>query len=253
MCKIHKTTIHKNMILTDENERTWPVKMNRYIGGFLAVTLLLGGCSQKDDENHNSKKDHVKTVQQRKGTKHQVAHIDGVTKVDGIILVNKSVPIAKGYNKGEDAVAKTQLSKMISDGRKEGLNIIYRSGFRSYAEQTQLYNSYVQRDGKKAADKYSAAPGTSEHQTGLAFDIGTNPSNSDFKTAFGSTAEGRWLAKNAYKYGFILRYPKGKEKITGYQYEPWHFRYVGKKAAKAIHDQKTTLEEYLDYGYNKRK
>lgn len=231
-------------------------KMKQYFGGILAATMLLSGCAQNDDDGQQkNKKEDVKTAQhnQQKNTKHQVTHKNGVTKVDGIIFVNKSVPISKDYNKGEDPVAKAQLNKMIEDGRKAGLNIIYRSGFRSYAEQTQLYNGYVQRDGKKAADKYSAAPGTSEHQTGLAFDVGTNPSNSDFKTSFGKTAEGKWLAKNAYKYGFILRYPKGKENITGYQYEPWHFRYVGKKDAKAIHDKNTTLEEYLNYGYSKSK
>nr|WP_262588498.1 M15 family metallopeptidase [Staphylococcus sp. IVB6181] len=94
--------------------------------------------------------------------------------------------------------------------------------------------------------------GYSEHQTGLAFDVGSNRYNKDFLKEYGETPEGKWLAKHAHEYGFILRYPKGKEQITGYQYEPWHFRYVGKKTAKAIYDKQLTLEEYLDYGYDKK-
>ncbi|GEP84924.1 D-alanyl-D-alanine carboxypeptidase [Staphylococcus piscifermentans] len=225
--------------------------MKKYLGVILAATVTLTACGEKSEGEKTSKKESAIHTEQISKQKHQIKKENGVTKIDNLILVNKKVPISKSYNKGEDAVARTQLNKMIEDGRKHGLNILYRSGFRSYAEQTQLYNSYVQRDGKAAADKYSAAPGTSEHQTGLAFDVGTNPSNADFKEAFGQTREGKWLADNAYKYGFILRYPKGKEKITGYQYEPWHFRYVGKKDAKKIHAQKLTLEEYLDYGYKK--
>ena len=113
------------------------------------------------------------------------------------------------------------------------------SGYRSYDYQAQLYNGYVARDGKEAADRYSAQPGKSEHQTGLAFDVGSIDNN------YGETAAGRWLAAHCADYGFILRYPPGKEHITGYMYEPWHIRYVGASTARAIMSSGLTLEEYL--------
>ena len=115
------------------------------------------------------------------------------------------------------------------------------SSYRSYDYQVNLYNNYVKSDGKDAADTYSARPGFSEHQTGLAVDI----YNKELPyTSFEETKEFEWMQKNAYKYGFILRFPKDKVNITGYQYEAWHYRYVGKKAAKYIHDHNITLEEY---------
>lgn len=113
------------------------------------------------------------------------------------------------------------------------------SGFRSYTVQKNLYNSYVRRDGAENADRYSARPGHSEHQTGLAFDI--NYADDRFK----GTPEASWLAENAYKYGFILRYPEGKEPITGYMFEPWHYRYVGVENAAKIYASGLTLEEYF--------
>ena len=113
------------------------------------------------------------------------------------------------------------------------------SGFRSYSTQKVLYNSYVQTDGVEAADTYSARPGHSEHQTGLAFDVG----NIDY--GYGDTDAGRWLNDHAHEYGFIIRYLKGKESITGYVYEPWHIRYVGLNVASEIHTRGITLEEYL--------
>ena len=104
-----------------------------------------------------------------------------------------------------------------------------------------MYDRYVKRDGKKKADIYSARPGYSEHQTGLCTDINTVDSS------FANTKEAKWLADNSYKYGFILRFPKGKEDITGYKYEPWHYRYVGEETAKIIYDEDLTLEEYYAY------
>ena len=109
----------------------------------------------------------------------------------------------------------------------------------SYAYQASLYNSYVAQDGQELADTYSARPGHSEHQSGLAFDIGA------LDNGYGNTPGGRWLNAHCADYGFILRYPAGKESITGYQYEPWHVRYVGKEIASRIMSQGITLEEYL--------
>lgn len=135
--------------------------------------------------------------------------------------------------------------KMFNDMKKIGLNLIVRSSYRSYSYQTTLYNNYVARDGKEAADTYSARPGYSEHQTGLAIDVGT-PSTSNLGD-FENTEEFKWMQENAHKYGFILRYPSDKVLITGYQYEPWHYRYVGVDVATKIKNTGLTYEEYYEY------
>lgn len=137
--------------------------------------------------------------------------------------------------------AKETFETLSQEAKKDGMTIIAMSSYRSYDYQVNLYNNYVKSDGKDAADAYSARPGFSEHQTGLAVDI----YNKELPyTSFEETKEFEWMQKNAYKYGFILRFPKDKVNITGYQYEAWHYRYVGKKAAKYIHDHNITLEEY---------
>lgn len=163
-----------------------------------------------------------------------------MTYMDGILIVNKTYPLPQNYNPGVNPEAKAALDKMFAAAKAEqNLKMWVCSGFRSYTVQKSLYNSYVRRDGAKAADRYSARPGYSEHQTGLAFDI----NYADYR--FKNTSEAKWLAANAYKYGFILRYPEGKESITGYMYEPWHYRYVGVESAKKIFDSGLTLEEYF--------
>ena len=168
------------------------------------------------------------------------------TYINGILIVNKQYPIPSTYNKGEDAEATKALENMLSDGKDAGYDYVPFSGFRSYEYQTTLYNRYVNRDGKEAADRYSARPGHSEHQTGLAWDIGEKGQEDLWLTdEFGETKAGKWLMNNAHKYGFILRFPEGKEHITGFMYESWHYRYVGVKHAETIHEQNVTLEEYL--------
>ena len=117
------------------------------------------------------------------------------------------------------------------------------SGYRSQYTQTSVYNSYAQKDGVTAADRYSARPRYSEHQTGLAADLGNG--TCDLEICFGNTSAGKWLESNAHKYGFIIRYPKGKESLTGYQYEPWHLRYVGKELAIQIYKTNQTLEQFF--------
>ena len=127
---------------------------------------------------------------------------------------------------------------MSNAAKKDGLHIYNVSGYRSYNTQKSLYNGYVSRNGQAKADTFSARAGTSEHQTGLATDVNS------VSDSFANTKEYKWLINNSYKYGFILRYPKGKEFITGYKYEPWHYRYVGKDVAKIIHEKNITYEEY---------
>lgn len=138
--------------------------------------------------------------------------------------------------------AKKAFEKLSKNAKKEGLNIIAMSSYRSYEYQVTLYNNYVKTDGQEAADTYSARAGYSEHQTGLAVDV----YNLELPyTSFEKTKEFEWMQKNAYKYGFILRFPKDKVNITGYQYESWHYRYVGKKVAKHLYKNNLTLEEYI--------
>lgn len=162
-----------------------------------------------------------------------------ITYIDGILIANKTYPLPSTYNPGIDPTANAALQEMFSAAAKDGLSLFIRSGFRSYSTQEMLYNNYVARDGKAEADRYSARPGHSEHQTGLGFDI--NKADSSFE----GTPEAIWLAENCYKYGFIIRYPQGKEHITGYIYEPWHVRYLGVDTATAVYESGLCLEEYL--------
>lgn len=137
--------------------------------------------------------------------------------------------------------AKEAFETLSEEAKKEGMNIIAMSSYRSYEYQVDLYNRYVETDGKEAADTYSARAGYSEHQTGLAVDV----YNKELPyTSFEQTEEFTWMQENAYKYGFILRFPKDKVNITGYQYESWHYRYVGEEVAEYIHKNNLTLEEY---------
>ena len=160
------------------------------------------------------------------------------------MVVNKKHKLPADYNPGETPIAGEKVRELIQKMQELGFSISNQySGFRSYEYQTQLYQNYVNKDGKEAADTYSARPGYSEHQTGLAFDIlngaggllGENPQ--DEKAI-------EWLHSHAHEYGFIVRFQEGKEAITGYQAEAWHIRYVGDIAEK-IYTSKQTLEEYF--------
>lgn len=125
-------------------------------------------------------------------------------------------------------------------------DLFARSGYRSYSTQVSLYNSYVANHGQAAADTFSAKPGQSEHQTGLSMDITCESMNFLLDDTFGQTDEGKWVAENAHRFGFIIRYPKGKEDITGYMYEPWHIRYLGVEMATDVYESGLTLEEYFE-------
>ena len=137
--------------------------------------------------------------------------------------------------------AKDAFEEMSKAAKKEGLKIIAMSTYRDYAYQTDLYNKYVKQDGKEAADTYSGRPGFSEHQTGYAVDV---YNDDESYTNFHVTEEFKWMQEHAKEYGFILRFPEGKENETGYQYESWHYRYVGLEAATYITEKNITLEEY---------
>lgn len=146
------------------------------------------------------------------------------------------------------------LQAMSSAAAKQGAYLMLASGYRSYSLQIAVYNGYVKSNGLAVADASSARPGHSEHQTGLAADLEPISRNCELDQCFENTPEGKWLAANSYKYGFIIRYPKGKEALTGYEYEPWHVRYVGVALAAQIQESSQTLEQFLgaptytDYG-----
>ncbi len=167
---------------------------------------------------------------------------NGITYIDGVLVVNKTYSIPSTYYTGDlTSETRSNMNNMFADAASIGLNIYLSSGFRSYNTQKSLYNNYVSYDGKELADTYSARPGHSEHQTGLAFDV------NQIDDTFIGTPEAIWLSDNCWRYGFILRYPSGKTNETGYKYESWHFRYVGTELAKKLYNDGDwiTLESYF--------
>lgn len=168
------------------------------------------------------------------------------------IIVNKKRPIASNYspqdltNVGSTKMrseAGNALKQLLSQAGNQNLPMQAISAYRSYATQKSTYDGYVQQDGTAKADTYSARPGHSEHQTGLAVDVGNGVCN--LEICFGETPAGKWLVANAPVYGFIIRYEQNKSTITGYQYEPWHLRYVGKELAGELQKTGQTMEEYF--------
>ena len=144
------------------------------------------------------------------------------------------------------AAAATALEKMFVGASADGYKLEISTAYRGYNYQKSLYDGYVSSQGQAAADQESARPGYSEHQTGLAVDIRNAADTCSLEACFGATPEGEWLAANSYKYGFILRYPADKQAVTGYEYEPWHFRYVGTDLAGEMHKTHSkTLEEFF--------
>jgi D-alanyl-D-alanine carboxypeptidase len=140
---------------------------------------------------------------------------------------------------------KTSIERLFEQAGKQGIKLRLGSGYRSADTQETLYESYVSEQGQPQADKYSARPGYSEHQTGLAADIVSNDNYCYLQECWANTPEGKWLASNAHKFGYIVRYLKGKQSITGYNYEPWHIRFVGVDTATKIYNSGKTMEEYF--------
>ena len=182
---------------------------------------------------------------------------NGISYVDGNIIVNKTYSLPESFvpvNPYSGSVdsdwcincidkdAMEAFKIMKSDASSLGLNIYISSGYRGYNRQVTLYNNYVSQDGKDAADRYSARAGHSEHQSGLCFDLNS------VNDSFTNTSEGKWVNDNAYLYGFVIRFPKGLESETGYQYESWHLRYVGRELAKKLYNDGNWLSLEGYYG-----
>ena len=247
--------------------------MKKYITTIVTVTLVvlilaLGGyyyltkddtptspqqTAQKDNKKSSSTKEDNKTNTNNENTPSTNGKtpetVSQPTIINGIVLANKKHPLPTNYNPGENPVARQKVNKLISDAQALGLNVSNQvSGFRAYSTQAGLYNNYVAAHGKQEADRFSARPGYSEHQTGLVFDLidnqgqllGAEGTNESSKKA------AEWLEKNAHKYGFIVRYKPEFVEKTGYMEESWHIRYVGEDVAKTIHARNISLEEYLN-------
>ena len=164
-------------------------------------------------------------------------------------LVDADVRFSFNYKNDKRKLRKPAaeaLKKMFKAAEKQKIILYGVSGYRSYARQKQIYDQNVAVRGRSATDTVSAKPGSSEHQTGLTIDISAKSVGCRLSQAFADTKEGKWVAKNAHKYGYIIRYPNGKSKITGYHYEPWHIRYVGVTVATYLYKNKLTLEEYYN-------
>ena len=167
-----------------------------------------------------------------------IERIDGITYVDGIMIANKTYTLPAGYDPGIRKEAADALAEMQDAAAAEGLSLFVVSAYRSYYTQEAVYAGWVSRDGREQADTYSSRAGHSDHQTGYTFDLNS------LDQSFAYTQEGIWLAEHCAEFGFIIRYPEGKEMYTGYIYEPWHVRYVGIEKAKAITESGLSLEEY---------
>lgn len=187
------------------------------------------------------KKPKPKEVKQELEKTYEVVNKDGIYYIDDIMIVNKTYPLPAEFNPGglsEEFM--DAFYQMQSAAELDGIELWIQSGYRSYSTQEAIYNNYVSMDGQEKADTYSSRPGHSEHQSGLAADI-NNPDES-----FNNTEAAEWIKNNCYKYGFIVRFPEGKEGSTGYIYESWHIRYVGEKWAKKITESGKSLEEYFN-------
>lgn len=212
----------------------------------LGAIILVSGTSLLG-ELSNHKDSYLSTADTRENTNYLIL----VNKKNSLNLNYKSNNLVKtnieflanteDEEQQLDETAAKAVEELVQVAKEEGISLLGSSAYRSYKSQVEIYSSSIKNRGVEYTKEYVAMPGKSEHQTGLAIDI-TNESR--FMTKY--SEEAQWLASNAYRFGFILRYPEGKEDITGVAYEPWHIRYVGKDAAKEIHDKEITLEEYLE-------
>lgn len=226
------------------------------VANLSAIKGLLGGESTQNTEEDAA------VQQARQESADQQAREESAEQ-GLLILVNKQHPLDKNYLPADltamqyyvtdrsattrfmRAEAAAAFSRLVEAASREDIELKMTTAYRSYDFQQMLYNNYVSQSGEEAANRYSAKPGQSEHQTGLAVDVSSASVGYQLTDAFGDTNEGKWLDLHAAEFGFILRYPDGQEEITGYLYEPWHLRYVGLFVANEIDNKDITLEEYL--------
>ncbi|MCI8284621.1 MAG: M15 family metallopeptidase [Firmicutes bacterium] len=228
----------------------------------LFIILTMSGCGNGKDQPKDSSGDKKNEISEEEQAKREQLEADAERGI--LILVNKEHSVDKDYVPenlapikyyAKDRSAQTRFMvseaadhfhELVEAAKADGIDIVMTTAYRSYDFQTMLWNNNVASKGsEEEANKTSARPGESEHQTGLAVDLSTKEINYALSNAFGSTEAGKWVEENAHKYGFILRYTEEKVDVTGYLYEPWHIRYVGTTAAKDIYESGLALEEYL--------
>ena len=258
-------------------------KRSRFISACMMCVLVISGCNEMDEEpeseeqqssQENESDINADLEEENESTESSEDSVEEEGKIDNLeddifdssstaALVNKQYSLDEGYEP-EDLVtvevptvlenpeinqlreeASEALSEMFHAAEEEDIELHARSGYRSYQTQVELFESYVSNHGEEAANRYSARPGESEHQTGLAMDITSESVNFQLTEEFGETEEGIWTSENAHEFGFVIRYPEGKEEITGYQYEPWHLRYLGEELATEVFESGLTYEEFL--------
>ena len=239
------------------------IKIMKYIIysllGILIIAALYLTITHKDagSEAADSKDEPNSLIHEEKA-----ADIKGNEEM--LILVNKTNELPQNYKPSDlsrvnayapgrdDSTrymrkeASDSINKMLEDVKAFGMDMVITTAYRSYNLQKIIFENNVKKSGSvEEANKTSAKPGQSEHQTGLAADLSSSKLDYALDTKFGDLDEGKWISENSWKYGFILRYPEDKTEITGYSYEPWHIRYVGKEFAKFIKDNNLTLEEFI--------
>ncbi|MHA7139620.1 cell wall-binding repeat-containing protein [Rossellomorea arthrocnemi] len=229
-----------NLLLVEKNYVPYPIKVTIDKNRLTNFTVL-GGTGAVKDRVGTELKNPIELLLVNKKRS-----IPSSYKPTRLVEPNVRFPFShydpKRYM---DSRAVSSFEALVNAAWAQNVKLYAQSGYRSYSRQSELYNYYKSVYGEAYASQISAKPGHSEHQTGLAMDVTSASVGYDLNENFASTKEGRWVANQAYKYGFIIRYPKGKESITGYAYEPWHLRYVGKEAAQEIYENGITLEQYL--------
>lgn len=165
---------------------------------------------------------------------------------EDLVMIEVPMDIERPESRMLRSVASDALTELFKEAEKIGFKLYAASGYRSYITQVNLFKSYAEKHGEAEANRFSAKPGHSEHQTGLTMDVTIESVNFDLVEEFGETPEGKWLDENANKFGFIIRYPKGTEEITGYLYEPWHLRYLGIDLATKVYESNLTYDEYWE-------
>lgn len=246
----------------------------------VASSLVLSACSvsSADNEKHVSTATPVsqKEIQSKDQAVFKDQKPSEETRNDGLtvvsdpksitVVVNKQRALPEGYDPTDLVVpdvpfyfdeflpkkqmreeAAKALEELFAAADQAGEDLVAASGYRSYDRQKSIYERNVEVYGEEETNKFSAKPGTSEHQTGLAMDVTSAEMSFKLDQSFRETSEGEWLANHAHEYGFVIRYPQGKDDITGYTYEPWHLRYVGQEKSTEIHNQSLTLEEFFGF------
>lgn len=221
--------------------------------------------TDSNDEYNNLNSDEVDPEEDKVITSNDFVELD--TKPDSTtVLVNKELTLPKDYIPKDLVVPNVQftisyfdekkqmrksaakaLERLFAAASEDSYTLYGVSAYRSYQRQYEIFTSNIRKQGLEHTLQYSAKPGSSEHQTGLSIDVSAKSVNNRLDSSFGETAEGRWLAENAHLFGFIIRYPEEKADITGYSYEPWHIRYVGKALATYLYNNNLCLEEYYHF------